>query len=731
MSGRSYAFRLLFDDPSGPAEVEGIGSLGTRYHFLLGDAPEQWRSGVPGYESVLYRGLWPGVDLLFRAEDGRLVYELAAEPGAALPARTFLPEGAETVAGPGGPSLSTPLGLVRHLEAALGGGRGALDWAEVTGGSCGEAAAGSAAPAAGPPESGIAASGDHGRQLEWSTFLGGDRDDAVYALDQDGSGQVVVTGATRSTNFPTTVGALDETYSGSFDVVVSKLSADGSTLLWSTYLGASADDRGWALRLDGAGRPVVAGVTASADFPVTTGAYDETHNGEYDAFVAKLEADGSALVWSTFFGGDTREWDISGLVLGAGERPTFSGTTWSGNLPTSLGAFDTALDGTTDAFVARLEADGSALLLASYLGGSADEAGEDVDLDGSDRPVIVGRTTSDDFPTSAGSFQPSPALPIASGDAFALKLSADGTTRVFGTYLGGTAGEEGFAVALDGQDRLLLAGSTSSEDFPTTTGAFSRVLAGFRDAFVVRLSADAATMQWGTYFGGRAEDKALALEAGGLGGPVFSGFTCSDDFPIAGAPFQDTQPGPCDGFVARMHGDGSFPDYSGYLGGWRDDSVYGLELGESGRPVVGGETFSTNFPTTDGAYDSTHNSPDDWYDGFVTALRPAAYCTHLTGSSGPLLHIEKAVDGECPITPPEGNLLDLIEGQVELLGPVDIGTVEAVACAAPDATYVTASTPPVGTGLFQLARITPGGSYSDGGGPGLVGSRIPLAGDCP
>jgi hypothetical protein len=721
-----FAMAIRFVDASPSVEIIGEAKLSAPHHFLTGDDPDQWRVDTHAFQRVVYHEVWRGVDLVYHLDEEGLVYEIVARPGADLEAVGFDYEGIEAVeTAPGLRRLLTPLGSIEDRQPS-----GALRVGTIRfTGATGSAASPSPEESTDGPTSSTRAPGDtvQGVSLGWSTFLGGSRDDAVYAVAMEGGLYPVVTGTTRSTDFPTTLGVVDPSYNSSFDVFVAKLDYDGSTLLWSTYLGGSNDDRGWAIGIDDSARPVVAGITSSTDYPVTSGAYDTSQNGDYDAFVSKLSADGTSLVWSSYFGGSDREWDVSGLDLDGAGRPVFTGSTRSTDLPTSTGAYDTGLDGIDDAFVAALSADGSSLALGTYLGGSDSDAGEDVTLDSTGLPVVVGRTSSTDFPTSSGAFQTTSG---GAGDGFVAKLTANVGALVFGTFLGGTGADEGYGVVLDVSDQPVVTGATMSSDFPTTAGAFSSTYSGAGDAFVTRLAADGTSQIWGTYVGGSGEEKGLDIAEDGLERPIFVGWTCSSDFPLAGPPLNDDY-FICDGYITRLSSDGAVLIYSSYIGGWRDDSVFGLALGESGSVVAGGETFSSNFPTTPNAFDTTHNSPDSWYDAFVLGTVSADYCTSVTGTTDPWLTIEVAVDGSCPDGTPEGQLIDLVEGRLESLGPTDIGEVWRIACDSPEVVFPSDRTPPVGFGFFQVARFRPDGSYTDGAQPGLVGDRTILSGDCP
>jgi hypothetical protein len=298
-----------------------------------------------------------------------------------------------------------------------------------------------------------------------------------------------VSGETASTDFPTTPGAYDRTLSGRTDAFAAKLSADGSALLWSTFLGGSGsgEDEPWAVTVDGYGNPVVAGVTYCPDFPTTAGAYDVTFSGGFtDAFVAKLSANGSALVWSTFLGGGNGDGDQAlAIAEDASGDLVVAGRTLSTDFPVTSGAYDGTYNGDGDAFVAKLSADGSALDWATFLGGSHDEAVGDFALDSSQDLVLTGATGSIDFPVTSGAYDGT-----FNGfvDAFVAKLSADGSVLIWSSFLGGANADTAEGLALDAVGRAVVAGYSDSADFPVTAGAYDSTFNGSRETFVAKVS---------------------------------------------------------------------------------------------------------------------------------------------------------------------------------------------------------------------------------------------------
>jgi hypothetical protein len=329
-----------------------------------------------------------------------------------------------------------------------------------------------------------------GSGLVYSTFLGGfDLDDAL-AIAIDGSGNAYIGGETGSTNFPTTAGAFDTSRNGAFDAFVTKLNASGSALVYSSYLGGLEVEFVAGAAVDASGNAYMAGITRSADFPTTPGAFDTTQNGLFDVFVTRLNAAGSALEYSTFLGGVDFD-DAGGLAIDAGGNAYVAGGTASPDYPTTAGAFDRTTDG-SDAFVTKLNSAGSALVYSTFVGGATGSDGaSDVIVDASGNAWIAGSTTSTDFPTTPGTAFDTTAN--GGTDAFLAQLDAAGSALLHGTFLGGADSDWANDLAFDPGGNVIVAGQTMSTDFPTTAGAFDRVWNGdplifWGDAFVTKFA---------------------------------------------------------------------------------------------------------------------------------------------------------------------------------------------------------------------------------------------------
>ncbi len=327
-----------------------------------------------------------------------------------------------------------------------------------------------------------------GSGLVYGTFLGGWGNEPGRSIAVDAGGSAYVTGNTDSSNFPTTPGAFDTSFSvGDNDAFVAKLNPAGSALTYSTYLGGEANDYATAIAVDGSGAAYVTGYSISPNFPVTAGAFDTALDGG-EAFVAKMNAAGTGLVYATFLGGSVEDLG-NGIAVDGSGAAYITGDTWSIDFPVTDGAYDTVFgdcEHCRDAFVAKLNAAGTDLLYATFLGGAGREEGEDIAVDGNGMAYVTGATWSADFPTTEGAFDTSYEH-VGDHDAFMTVVNAAGTALDYSTFLGGSDYEWGDGVALDGSGAVYVAGQTAAADFSTTPGAFDTSYNGGGDGFVLKL----------------------------------------------------------------------------------------------------------------------------------------------------------------------------------------------------------------------------------------------------
>jgi len=385
-----------------------------------------------------------------------------------------------------------------------------------------------------------------GTGLVYSTYLGGTGSDFGLGIALDGSGDAYITGQTGSTNFPTTSGAFQTTYAGGGAAAfVTKLNATGTALIYSTYLravssGGSPVVGSAAIAVDGSGNAYVTGFTYSTNFPTTSGAFQTTLGGVDDAFVTKLNATGTALIYSTYLGGSDEDFGY-GLAVDSTGHAYVTGGTRSTNFATTTGAFQTTFGGYRDAFVAKLNAGGTGLVYSTYLGGNGDDIGNGIALDNSGDAYVTGDTSSTNFPTTTGAFQTSLAGGVST-DAFVTKLNGAATALVYSTYLGGSGSDNGYGIAVDSAGYACVTGSTglgASSVFPITTGAFQTTFGGsYYDAFVAKLNLSGTGLVYSTYLGGSGTDEAYGIALDSLGNAYLTGYTTSTNFPTTSGAFQ-------------------------------------------------------------------------------------------------------------------------------------------------------------------------------------------------
>ncbi len=389
-----------------------------------------------------------------------------------------------------------------------------------------------------------------GSALLYSTYLGGNDGEVGFDIKVDDFGNAYVTGQTSSINFPT-ANALQPTFGGGYsDAFVAKLNASGSSLLYSTYLGGNDFDFGSGIAVDDAGNAYMTGRTSSINFPTANALQPTFGGGNSDAFVAKLNATGSALLYSTYLGGSFDDGG-SGIAVDVSGNAYVIGTTFSSNFPMTGPLQPTFGGGNSDAFVAKLNATGSALLYSTYLGGSGDDSGSGIAVDASGNYYMTGGTTSTNFPT-ANALQPVNGSGGSLGflyDAFITKLNATGSVLLYSTYLGGGFDDGGSGIAVDVSGNAYVIGTTFSSNFPTAN-ALQPVNAGI-DAFVAKINANGSSLLYSTYLGGGFNDGGVGIAVDASGNVYVTGDTSSLNFPTASF-LQSTLSGPNDAFVVKI-----------------------------------------------------------------------------------------------------------------------------------------------------------------------------------
>jgi hypothetical protein len=577
--GESPPWVLKLDFVAANPAVQPVGQdeTGSLISYFKG-RPDEWKAGLKTYSKVLYRDLWPGIDLLYSGTLNQLKYQFVVQPGAD-PAQIRLAY------------------------------RGAT-----------------------------AVRSDEEGRLQVSTPVGGFHDARPYAY-QDIGGQRVdvdvgyaVEGDPGDGGHPYgfRIGAYDRSQPLVLDPVV---------LVYCGYIGGNAADYGYGIAVDGEGNAYVTGSAQSleATFPVTVGP-DLTFNGPLnDAFVAKVVSDGTALAYCGYIGGNSYD-EGFGIAVDAAGNAYVTGWTMSisATFPTIVGP-DLTYDGSSEGFVAKVRADGTALDYCGYIGGSDGDAGYGIAVDDDGNAYVTGATNSSEeegFPVTVG-----PYLVYNRGyEAYVAKVVSDGTSFAYCGYIGGYSTDQGYGIALDGAGNAYVTGWTTSlsDTFPVMGGP-DLTYNGGTDAFVAKVLSDGTALDYCGYIGGSGYDQAFGIAVDTGRSAYVTGHTTSTEsagFPVAVGP-DLTHNGETDAFVAAVKADGTALDYCGYIGGNRDDEGRGIAVDVLGNAYVTGSTNSYHwtFPETVGP-DLTYNYA---IDAFVAAVEAGGtalqYCGYIGGDS--------------------------------------------------------------------------------------------------
>jgi uncharacterized protein (TIGR03437 family) len=645
--------QLIHADPA--ASMEPDDRLPGTANYFIGH--EGWRTGVPGFGRIRYRNVYPGIDLVFHGEGGRLEYDFVLAPQADPSAIRLDLSGhrAARIAADGDLVLTTAAGEIRWKRPEI--------YQEVAG--------------ARQPVNGrfVLAHGrtvrfqvdrfDRGKTLvidpalKYSTYIGGKGNDSARGLAVDGAGNVYVAGASSSNELPTR-SAYQPNFGGGTaglltgDGFVAKFSPTGA-LVYLTYLGGSQDDGITALAVDSAGNAYVTGATNSTDFPVVNpfqaqfGGFGGSALRPGDAFVAKLGPNGDKLIYSTYLGGNRDEIGLAIAIDSAGNAYV-TGATSSLNFPVTPGgtAFQPTLSGVGgepfrhqtdlaplfepgDAFVTKLDPTGSKLLFSTYLGGTQDDTTLAIAVDSASNVYVGGCTISSSFPTTPGALQTTyhgseqQNYFFSTGDGFITKLNATGSALLYSTYFGGTGDDCITGIAVDATGNVYMAGATTTPDLPTTAGAFQPLYHGyftlpfliaqdFGDGFVGKLDPTGKKLLYLSYLGGRTNDAATAIAIDSQGNAYVTGFTDSIDFPTTSGALQTQLAGDGglgdylfygDAFVSVVNPTGTALLYSSFFGGNRDERPFGVAVDAGGNVYVVGNTVSTDLPVTANALQKT------------------------------------------------------------------------------------------------------------------------------
>ncbi len=612
------------------ATVAGTSATAGTANYFIGNDPGKWRTGVARYARVSYQNLYPGVNMAFHGSGRELEFDFVLAPGA-NPAPIGLQfsgnQGVKTDDS-GDLIISSSAGnVLLHKPVAYqeqNGARQPVDARFVL------KAANQVSFELGNYDRTRELVIDPSVSYAYSTYLGGSGDDNGIAIAFDSNGNAYVTGETTSNNFPHASDALR----GPSDAFVTKIAADGSSLIYSTYVGGDLAESGNAIAVDSLGDAFVAGGTQSANFPTSSNAYQaapKTGNTG-SSFLFELSPNGTTLTYSTYLGGSGDDVALGLALDSAGKNAFLTGVTSSIDfpIPSGLAPIQGYPGGANNGFVAELNPGNngaSDLKFSTYLGpgGSTGAGAKAIALDASGNVYVTGATSDPTFHVTSGAYQAacgSCTLSTPLLDAFVTVVNPTTNTYVYSTFLGGAGVDVGFGIAVDSAGNAYVTGSTttatSTNGFPATTGALQAAYGANNDAFVTKLNPTGTALVYSTYLGGTGSDSASGIAVDKNFNAYVTGSTSSANFPVVSA----TQPSlsgttDIDAFVSEINPAGSLLLFSTYLGGTGTQDNLGLggiAVDNNGAFIyVTGNTSSSHFPLTS----AEQQTPGGGIDAFV------------------------------------------------------------------------------------------------------------------
>lgn len=645
-------------------------------NYFIGDKNRNWKQNVPMFGSVVSQSIYKGIDVRYYIQNERPRYDIIVHPEGNPNEIAMEMTGANTISitKKGVLEISTSLGTVeqRHLfayqncsdgkkqiscsfkkltENTISFEVGAYDkskpliidplvFSTYLGGSGDEIGQGVVVDASGniyvtgrtsstnyPTTSGayqtsygtntdvfVTKINSTGTSVLYSTYLGGSNNDQGNDIDVDASGNVFVTGFTKSTDFDITSGVFQATNGGGTDdIFVTKLNSAGNSLLYSTYIGGSGTDVGLGIKVDATGNAYITGRTSSSNYDIIAGSFQTALAGGDDVFVTKINSTGTSLIYSTFIGGTSND-EGSDIAVDASGNVYITGYTASTNFDITSGVFQTTFGGAFffgDIFVTKLNNNGTSLVFSTYLGGSDDDFANDITIDGSNNVYVAGYTYSTNFDLQ------SPIQNSLTGqtDITITKLNSSGTALVFSTYLGGSDDDAATGIAVNSSNEVVITGASYSNNYDITSGSFQTTSGGDYDAICTRLNASGTALSYSSYLGGTGYEygNAIALDLGG--NPIITGTTSSSNFDVTSGVIQSTLSGTSDAFVTKF-GIGtslsltspntslSFCKGNSYNITWNSQGVTNVKIDLS---TDGGSTFPTTIVSSTSAAASQYS----------------------------------------------------------------------------------------------------------------------------
>ncbi len=622
--------KLVFVNANINPEIIPVDVAEHKLNYFLGNDESKWRTDIQTSRAILYKGLYPSIDLKVYGIEKQIEYDFVVKPGGEVSDIGFEYKDVEKTRIDSGGNLivDTEFGEMIHAKPVcyqvIGGERIEIlaEFKRKEDNTCGFQVK------------------EYNKDYEliidplvlvYSTFLGGSYTDAGRSIEFDSTGSMYVAGYTDSVNFPTN-NPFQGSKAGDTDIFIAKINASGTGLVFSTYLGGSREDSRCEtpIAVDSTGSIYIAGYTDSVNFPIMN-PIQGSKAGGWDAFITKINSAGNQLIFSTYLGGSETE-QILGMAVDSEGAAYVTGHTMSSNFPTENPIQESTAGG-IDAFIAKINASGTSLVYSTYLGGHDTEGSIGIVVNPAGAAYVTGYTNSIDFPAK----NPIQGSNAGGYDIYIAKIDPSGTALIYSTYLGGSGEDYWGGIAVDSKGAAYVTGSTNSIDFPTKNpiqGNKAGDSDAF-DAFITKINSAGNELIYSTYLGGSDQEVGVGIAVDPEDAAYVGGCTSSVDFPTKN-PIQQNYAGNGDLFLVKVDSSGSDLIYSSYLGGSGVEESEGITADSEGVVYVTGWTSSSDFPALN-ALQASYGGGDR--DVFIAKLAlldttPPTYSLTVAAGSG-------------------------------------------------------------------------------------------------